>query len=350
MAPTGRTPDLTWACHISTVAPMHHTAAGLLDLVVPGVGQAIQGRRRAALLFFVPTLLLGLAILGLYLTGGSTGFLAFVVTPGVLPALAIVNIALAAWRLLAVFDAVRRTERPRFAAGIVGTATLLLVIAPHLWLGSTIAATSDFLDSMFAGAPSANDPVETDPPDLVGAIPPPLEGYPEPSDWYDPSESLAPGATHAPRPTGPFSPGIGTLPALGAAVPWQRPGSVPWGDDGRFDLLLLGSDAGPDRWSRRMDVMLLVEIDVSSGKVAMIGLPRNLINAPLPPGAARDASGCGCFQQLLNNMYVEATVAHPSRWPGSGPVSGIGAVRSVVSELTGRPIDAVLVADLWGVI
>jgi LCP family protein required for cell wall assembly len=31
-------------------------------------------------------------------------------------------------------------------------------------------------------------------------------------------------------------------------------------------------------------------------------------------------------------------------------VSGIGAVRAVVSQLTGRPIDAVLVADLWGMI
>jgi hypothetical protein len=144
--------------------------------------------------------------------------------------------------------------------------------------------------------------------------------------------------------------GTGTLPALGAAVPWNRPGAVPWGDDGRFDLLLLGSDAGTDRWSRRMDVMLLVEIDVATGKVAMIGLPRNLVNAPFPPGAARDAVGCGCFKDLLNALYVEATVRHPSRWPGTGAVSGIGAVRAVVSELTGRPIDAVLVADLWGVI
>lgn len=99
-----------------------------------------------------------------------------------------------------------------------------------------------------------------------------------------------------------------------------------------------------------MDVMLLVEIDVATGKVAMIGLPRNLINAPFPPGAARDAVACGCFQQLLNGLYVEATVTHPARWPGTGAVSGIGAVRAVVSELTGRPVDAVLVADLWGMI
>jgi LCP family protein required for cell wall assembly len=59
---------------------------------------------------------------------------------------------------------------------------------------------------------------------------------------------------------------------------------------------------------------------------------------------------CGCFTGLLNGLYVEATSTHPSRWPGSGAVKGIGAVRAVVSELTGRPIDAVLVADLWGVI
>jgi LCP family protein required for cell wall assembly len=99
-----------------------------------------------------------------------------------------------------------------------------------------------------------------------------------------------------------------------------------------------------------MDVMLLVEIDVATGKVAMIGLPRNLVNAPFPPGPARDAVACGCFRSLLNALYVEATVIHPERWPGEGAVAGIGAVRAVVSELTGRPIDGVLVADLWGVI
>ena len=31
-------------------------------------------------------------------------------------------------------------------------------------------------------------------------------------------------------------------------------------------------------------------------------------------------------------------------------MKGIGAVRSMVMELTGRPVDGVLVADLWGVI
>ncbi|MCJ7712297.1 MAG: LCP family protein, partial [Chloroflexi bacterium] len=120
--------------------------------------------------------------------------------------------------------------------------------------------------------------------------------------------------------------------------------------DGRFDLLLLGSDAGSGRWSRRADTMLLVEVDVETGAVAMVGLPRNLQNAPYPSGPARNASACGCQLGLLNEMYVEATARNPGRWPGRGSVKGIGAIRSVVSEITGRPIDAVLIVDLVGVI
>jgi LCP family protein required for cell wall assembly len=115
-------------------------------------------------------------------------------------------------------------------------------------------------------------------------------------------------------------------------------------------LLLLGSDAGSDRWSRRMDVMLLVEVDVATGRVAMFGFPRNMMNVPLPPGPARNASPCGCFQKLLNAVYTDAAYFYPKLWPGEGSISGIAAVRATISELTQRPIDAVLVADLWGVI
>ena len=71
--------------------------------------------------------------------------------------------------------------------------------------------------------------------------------------------------------------------------------------------------------------MLLVEVDVETGKVAMIGVPRNLQNAPYPPGPARDASACGCQPGLVNEMYVEATGRHPGLWPGKGAVKGIGA-------------------------
>jgi LCP family protein required for cell wall assembly len=327
--------------------------AAVLDLVIPGLGHLLVGRRRAALVLFVPVAILVAALVVLYLNGGVTTILAFAVTPGVLPALAVVNIAFALWRLIAAIDAVRPTTRPGLAFTLVAPAALILVLLPQAWVGTTIAATEDFLDSTFASGPEATEePFETPPPDWTFAPDEP-DPTPEPSlASPDPGATLGPSATPGPPPTPrpPMTSGTGNLPGLNVSVPWQRPGAVPWGNDGRFDLLLLGSDAGRDRWSRRMDVMILVEIDVATGKVAMIGLPRNLQNAPFPPGPARDAVACGCLKGLLNELYVEATIRHPDRWPGDGAVAGIGAVRSVVSELTGRPVDAVLVADLWGVI
>jgi LCP family protein required for cell wall assembly len=329
------------------VSPGRFTAAGIADLFIPGLGHAFVGRRRAALLFFVPVAVGVAGLVALYASGGFTAILAWVVTPGVLPFLFAVNIVLGAWRIAASLDAARGTSRPKLAFGVLMPAAFVFVLVPHLWLGSVISATSDFLDSTFANGPEVSEePDDTPPPGWTYAPDVEDTDTPEPSYSLDPS--ITPGPTGTPRP--PMTSGTGTLPGLNVSVPWQRPGAVPWGDDGRFDLLLLGSDAGPDRWSRRMDVMLLVEIDVATGKVAMIGLPRNMYNAPFPPGAARDAVACGCFKDLLNALYVEATARHPDRWPGTGAAAGIGAVRAVVSEITGRPVDAVLVADLWGVI
>jgi LCP family protein required for cell wall assembly len=330
---------------------MRFLAAGLLSLLVPGAGQLLVGRRRAAAIFGLPVLVLAGALGALYGTGGLTSILAFIVTPGVLPALVYLNVAIAAWRVLAAIDAARGTPIPARTAASLGVAALLVVAAPHAWAGMTIAATNDLLDSVFAPDASGGPGTTAEPLPVTGFVGSGQGLVVDPFgwDWPDAAPSAGPGPSA--KPQGPFSPGFGTLPGLGVSVPWSRPGAVPWGNDGRFDLLLLGSDAGPDRWSRRMDVMLLVEIDVATGKTAMIGLPRNLIDAPFPAGSdAAAASSCGCFTGLLNSMYVEAAVVHPGRWPGSGAVRGIGAVRAMVSTLTGRPIDAVLVADLWGMI
>jgi polyisoprenyl-teichoic acid--peptidoglycan teichoic acid transferase len=340
---------------------MRSAVAGMLGLLLPGAGHWFVGLRRPATVFMAPILLLTVAVAAVLVTQGPVGLVVIAVTPGVLPALAILNVALALWRIAASIDAARRVGRTRPAAGLLATAIVVLVLAPHAFAGQYIASLNDFLDSTFAAAPEETPgPSPLAPTASSGATVTPVAESPEPSE--SPAPSIEPAATQtataesptgptaSPTPRAPMTSGTGDLPALGVAVPWNPPGEIPWGDDGRFSLLLMGSDAGPDRWSRRMDVMLLVEIDVASGKVAMIGLPRNLVNAPLPPGKARDAVSCGCFTGLLNELYVEATVRHPDRWPGAGAAKGIGAVRATVSELTGRPIDAVLVADLWGMI
>lgn len=307
------------------------------------------------MLFLVPAVGAAITVGVWALSRGAFGVLAFLVAPGVLSAVFGLNLIVAAWRAAAGVDVLRRT-RPGAAATIASLVLLVAGIAlPHAIAGWEIQAANDYLDATFASADATPAPIadatepapaET-PQDIVATDPP--SGAPSGVPSASASDGPSPSPTFeiAPFPT---DGGNGTLPAFGAATPWHKPGATPWGDDGRFDLLLIGSDAGADRWSRRTDVMLLVEVDVETGKIAMVGLPRNLQNAPYPPGAARNASTCGCQTGLLNEMYVEATSRHPGLWPGTGAVKGIGAVRSVVSEITGRPIDAVLIADLMGVV
>ena len=309
------------------VAPSNLRAA-LLTTLLPGLGHLGRGDRRRAALFLAPVLSLFGATLLLVLFGGTTQLLILLVTPGALVLLGVLNLLLAAWRIGALAHLLRGARMPRRDRVIVAAATLLLVAAPHLAIGRSLVAFDELLNETFA------------------EVSPSPSGSPQESASApgSPSLEVSPGTSVG------RGGGTGTLPSLTVTTPWARPGQIPWGDDGKFDLLLLGSDAGSDRWSRRMDVMLLVEVDVATGRVAMFGFPRNMVNVPLPPGAARNASPCGCFKKLLNEVYTDATFYYPQLWPGEGSVSGIGAVRATISELTQRPIDAVLVADLWGVI
>ena len=327
----------------------------LLSALVPGLGHLALGSRRIALAFLVPTLVVTLFVIAWVAAQGLYGVVAALVVPSALTFLFAANILIAGWRTSAAVDAVGRTHPGRAAAAGSAAVLILVVGIPHLVVANTILATQGFLDETFAMADPTSGPgtaaVETPAPEFTE---PPEETESSPGLTPSPSSSASSAPSPSPTPElAPYPPdgGNGTLPAFGAAVPWERADpEKPWGDDGRFDLLLIGSDAGSGRWSRRTDVMLLVEVDVETGKIAMVGVPRNLQNAPYPPGPARDASACGCQPGLINEMYVEATGRNPGLWPGKGAVKGIGAVRSVVSTLTGRPIDAVLIVDLVGVI
>src|SRR6185369_12759235 len=50
--------------------------------------------------------------------------------------------------------------------------------------------------------------------------------------------------------------------------------------DGRFNILLLGGDAGKDRTGMRPVSMTVASIDAETGKTVLFSLPRNLQHAP----------------------------------------------------------------------
>jgi polyisoprenyl-teichoic acid--peptidoglycan teichoic acid transferase len=119
----------------------------------------------------------------------------------------------------------------------------------------------------------------------------------------------------------------------------------PWGGRKRLNMLLIASDAGPDRFGVRTDSLVLTSIDVHSGNVVMFSLPRNLQNVPMPAGPLRTAFPHG-IHDLLNSVYLHVT-ERPSLLAGKRD-RGAEAVKQVVGQILGLPVDYYAMANLQG--
>ena len=89
--------------------------------------------------------------------------------------------------------------------------------------------------------------------------------------------------------------------------------------DGRYNVLLLGGDAGPDRIGTRPDSVTLASIDEHTGSSVLFSLPRNLESVPFAPGSPAAKAwpkGYSCGDAcLLNASYTWAS-EHPDVFPG----------------------------------
>jgi polyisoprenyl-teichoic acid--peptidoglycan teichoic acid transferase len=67
------------------------------------------------------------------------------------------------------------------------------------------------------------------------------------------------------------------------------------GKDGRFTILLLGSDSRSTSLSSRTDAIIVVSLEPRSGKVAAFSVPRDTVNFPLPGGRR--------YGSKINSLY-----------------------------------------------
>jgi LCP family protein required for cell wall assembly len=124
--------------------------------------------------------------------------------------------------------------------------------------------------------------------------------------------------------------------------------------DGRYNILLLGGDAGPDRSGLRPDSISLAIIVVDTGATTMIGIPRNFERATFSEGSPLwgpfpDGYDCG-DECLINYLYTYGE-EHPELYPdvvAEGSTSGIEATRDAVSGVTGLEIQYFVLIDMQG--
>lgn len=360
-------------------------AAGL-STVVPGAGQWYVGRRRRALVFLVPAVLLSVG-LGVLATRGTTRLLQLAVQPRVIWAVLVLDGALLVWRAGAVLDAYRLangTWRP--TDRLVGPVVVLLLVAvatPHLVVAAYGLEAIDLLETVFL---TEEEPVPVEPADgplAVGALP----TVPDP---LVASTTIPPSREPAPPPEPPpderrlvFRPGVGDPDAIAAWPDIIAPTGrdlhevVPaedLEDVERVTVLLIGGDGGAGRRGMRADSINVVTMDTRTGKAAIFGIPRNLVQVPLPPNydtaftdleirltpysvrrawTDADEDGvpdqfvpCRCFPDQINALYP-----YTRGWTETYPDEvdpGAAALRDTLERLLGLRIDFYAVVNMYG--
>jgi polyisoprenyl-teichoic acid--peptidoglycan teichoic acid transferase len=123
--------------------------------------------------------------------------------------------------------------------------------------------------------------------------------------------------------------------------------------DGRYNVLLMGGDAGPDRVGLRPDSMTVASIDQVTGRTVLLSLPRNLANVPFPPGSVMHQqfphgfTGNGCADDCLLNAVNTWAEDHQNLFPGVDH-PGILATTQAIEQVTGLPINYYVMVDLGG--
>jgi polyisoprenyl-teichoic acid--peptidoglycan teichoic acid transferase len=288
-----------WGVHVPHGRPRRARKpllAALLSCLLPGAGQLYLGRRRRGWAMIAVTV--GCLAMAVGVLSEPTALSRMVVQPGALLALLVADIGLLVFRAVAVVDAYLLASRGRArassrqlrrsaAAGLAGI--LALTAAPHAAAAFYDLQAYDLITTVFAGS----DP-----------------------GWK--ASGRGGGGNN-----------------LVTAIP------------GRLTVLLLGGDAGPDRQGLRTDSMIVASIELKSGKAVLFGLPRNLVQAPLPPGPAADFFGGTGFPRPLNELYTFAELERRDLFP-EGRRPGVLALAGVAESMLGLPIDHYALVDLKG--
>jgi polyisoprenyl-teichoic acid--peptidoglycan teichoic acid transferase len=118
---------------------------------------------------------------------------------------------------------------------------------------------------------------------------------------------------------------------------------------GRYNILLLGGDSGPDRWGLRTDSINVASVDAQTGRAVLFGLPRNMMDFPFPKGsimARQFPDGYNCDTCELNSLSTWAG-DHLALFKGV-PNPGMAATIEGVEGITGLKINYWAMVNMQG--
>jgi LCP family protein required for cell wall assembly len=124
--------------------------------------------------------------------------------------------------------------------------------------------------------------------------------------------------------------------------------------DGRYNILLLGGDAGADRMGLRPDSISVASVDASTGATTIIGIPRNMEYirfADDSPLWKEFPNGYDCGDQCLISYLYTYGIDNPELYPdaeANGSNAGIEAMRDAASGVLGLELQYYVLIDMQG--
>lgn len=120
--------------------------------------------------------------------------------------------------------------------------------------------------------------------------------------------------------------------------------------EGRYNILLIGSDSGKGRTGMRPDSMNVVSIDAQTGAPVIISLPRNLQNVPFVEGSPMQQVypyGFTCGTECLLNAVHTYTAHRTDLYPDSED-PGLSATIDAIEGATGLSINYHIIVNMKG--
>ncbi|WP_036920475.1 LCP family protein [Propionicicella superfundia] len=122
---------------------------------------------------------------------------------------------------------------------------------------------------------------------------------------------------------------------------------------GRYNILLIGGDAGADRVGLRADSITVASVDAATGRTVLFGLPRNLEHVPFPTSSPLhelypDGYYCADHECLLNAIYMLGE-ENKKLYPGV-KYPGVKATTEAVEETLDLKINYFAMIDMQGFI
>lgn len=121
--------------------------------------------------------------------------------------------------------------------------------------------------------------------------------------------------------------------------------------DGRYNFLVMGGDAGEGRVGLRPDSIHVVSVNARTGSTMLFSIPRNFQNAQFTddsPLWQAYPTGFDCGDEcILNALYVDVTNNHQDLYPGAQD-PGAEAMMDAAGGILGLDMSGYVLVDMGG--